>query len=107
MQMIPTLMQSLGKATGGIDLYVNVDKTKYMCFNKKEDISNQIDGSLELMDKFTSLRSRVSFTENDINTRLTNAWTPMDRSSIRWKSDLSDKIKRNFFLVAVVSILIY
>ena len=35
------------------------------------------------------------------------AWTAIDRLSIIWKSDLTDKMKRNFFQAAVVSILLY
>ena len=34
------------------------------------------------------------------------AWTTIGRLSIIWKSDLSDKIKHNFFQAAVVSILL-
>ena len=50
---------------------------------------------------------RKSSTENDIDTRLTKAWTAIDRLSIIWKSDLTDKMKRSFFQAAVVSILLY
>ena len=39
----------------------------------------------------------VSSTEKDIDTRLTKAWTAIDRLSIIWKSDLTDKMKRSFF----------
>ena len=38
---------------------------------------------------------------------LAKAWAAIDRLSIIWKSDLSDKIKWDFFLAAVVSILLY
>ena len=41
------------------------------------------------------------------STRLTKAWTAIDRLSIIWKSDLTDKMKRSFFQAAVVSILLY
>ena len=51
--------------------------------------------------------SSVSSTEKDIDTRLTKAWTAIDKLSIIWKSDLTDKIKRSFFQAAVVSILLY
>ena len=46
-------------------------------------------------------------TEKNIDTRLTKAWTAIDRLSIIWKSDLTDKMKRSFFQAAVVSILLY
>ena len=39
--------------------------------------------------------------------RLTKAWTAIDKLSIIWKSDLTDKMKRGFFQAAVVSILLY
>ena len=39
--------------------------------------------------------------------RLTKAWTAINRLSIIWKSDLTDKMKRSFFQAAIVSILLY
>ena len=65
------------------------------------------DGFLKLVDKFTFLGCSVSSTEKYIDTRLTKAWTAIDRLSIIWKSDLTDKMKRSFFQAAVVSMLIY
>ena len=78
-----------------------------MCFNQTGDISTQDRTSLKLVDKFTYLGSSVSSTEKDIDTRLTKAWTAIDKLSIIWKSDLTDKMKRSFFQAAVVSILLY
>ena len=43
------------------------------------------------------LGSSVSSTEKDIDTRLTKAWTAIDRLAVIWKSDLTDKMKRSFF----------
>ena len=71
------------------------------------NISTLDETPLKLGDKFTSLGSSVSSTENDIDTRLTKAWTTISRLSIIWKSDLIDKMKRSFFQAAVVSILLY
>ena len=50
---------------------------------------------------------QVESTEKDIETRLTKAWTAINRLSIIWKSDLTDKMKRSFFQAAVTSILLY
>ena len=61
---------------------------------------------LKLVDKFTYLGSSVSSTEKDIDTRLTKAWTAVNRLSVIWKSDLTDKMERSFFQAAVVSILL-
>ena len=71
------------------------------------DISTQDGTPLKLVDTFTYLGSSVSLTEKDINTRLTKAWTAINRLSIIWKSDLTDKMKRSFFQAAVASILLY
>ena len=49
-----TLLHSMERAATGIDLHVNADKTEYMCFNKKVDIT------LKLVDKFPSGESSVS-----------------------------------------------
>ena len=91
-----TLLHSLERAAA-----------EYMCYNQTGDIFT-LDGTpLKLVDKFTYLGSSVVSTEKDINTRLTKAWTAINRLSIIWKSDLIDKIKRSFFQAAVASILLY
>ena len=93
-----TLLNSLERAAAGIGLHINPHKTEYMCYNQTGDISTLDGTSLKLVDKFTYLGSSVSSTEKDIDTRLTKAWTANDRLS-----DLTDKIKRSFFM----SILLY
>ena len=54
---------------------------------------------LWLVDKFTYLRSSVSSTKKDIDTRLTKALTAMDDDElwIIWKSDLTDKMNPSCF----------
>ena len=78
-----------------------------MCYNQTGNISTLDGTSLKLVDKFTYLGSSVASTEKDIDTRLTKAWTAINRLSIIWKSDLTDKMKRSFFQAAVASILLY
>ena len=102
-----TLLHRLERATAGIGLHVNAHKTEYMCYNQTGDISTLEETSLKLVDKFTYLGSGVSSTEKDIDTRLTKAWTAIDKLSIIWKSNLTDKMKRSFFQAAVVSTLLY
>ena len=102
-----TLRYSLERAAAGIGLYVNAHKTEYMCYNQTGDISTLDRTPLKLVDKFTYLGSSVASTEKDIDTRLTKAWTAINRLSIMWKSDLTDKMKRSFFQAAVASILLY
>ena len=102
-----TLLHSSERAAAGIGLHFNAHKTEYLCFNQTGDISTLDGSSLKLIDKFTYQESSVSSTEKDINTQLTKARTAIDRLSIIWKSDLTDKMKRSFFQAAVVSILLY
>ena len=92
-----TLLHSLERAAAGNGLIVNAHKTEYMCFNQTGDIFTLGGISLKLVDRFTNLGSSVSSTEKDIDTRLTKAWTAIDKLSIIWKSDLTDKMKRSFF----------
>ena len=98
-----SLLHSLEQAACSIVLHVNADKTENMCFNEKGDISILNGSSLKLVDKFRS----ISSTENDINKRRVKAWTAIDRLSIIQRSNLSNKIKRNFSQAAVMSILLY
>ena len=101
------LQHSLERAAAGIGLYVNAHKTEYMCYNQTGDIST-LDGTpLKLVDKFTYLGSSVASTEKDIDMSLMKAWTAINRLSIIWKLDLTDKMKRSFFQAAVASILLY
>ena len=102
-----TLMHSLERAARGIGLHVNAHKTECMCLNQTGDISTLGGSPLKLVDKFIYLGSSVSSTEKDINTRLTKAWTAIDRLLVIWKSNLTDKMKRSFFQAAVVLILLY
>ena len=102
-----TLLHSLERADEGIGLHVNAHKTEYMCYNQTGDISTLDGTSLKLVDKFTYLGSSVSSTEKEIDTQLTKTWTAINRLSIIWKSDLTNKMKRSFFQAVVVLILLY
>ena len=49
----------------------------------------------------------ISITETDINARLAKAWAAINRLSVIWKSDLTDKMIYGFFQAAVMLILLY
>ena len=80
---IPTqaesLPHSLKQASGSIGLHVNADKTEFMYFIQRGNISTINSRSLKLVDKFTYPRSSVSSTKKDINLGLEKAWTAIDR----------------------------
>ena len=92
-----TLLHNLKQADAGIGLHANAHKTEYISALIKQPSSTQNSNSLKLVDKLTYLESSVSSTEIDINTRLTKSLTAIDRLSVIWKSDLTDKMKRCFF----------
>ena len=62
------LQQSLEQAAKGFGLYINSDKTDFMCFKQNGAISVLNDKPLKLIDHFMYLGSNVSSTERDVNT---------------------------------------
>ena len=101
-----TLLHSLERAAAGISLHVNAHKTEYMCFNQTGDIYTLTVAHWNYLTS-SPTEGAVSHQPRHINTRLAKAWTVVDRLSVIWKSDLTDKMKRSFFQAAVVSILLY
>ena len=61
--------------------------------------------STTILNACTKIWKLIEWT-TDISTWLTKAWTAIDRLSVIWKSDLTDKMKRSFFPAAVVLILL-
>ena len=76
-----SLLHSLDQGAGGIGLHVNSDKTEYMCFNQRGDISTLNGGFLKLVNKFTYFGRSVSSTENDIKMQRAKKWTAINRLS--------------------------
>ena len=102
-----SLLHSLEQAAGGIGLHVNADKTKYMCLKSKSR-------HLHTKWRLPETNGHVHWPRKPrliywkwYHVRVAKAWTAIDWLSIIWKSDLADKLKRNFFHVVVVSILLY
>ena len=81
---------------------------RFLCSFKREGAISILNSCpLKLVDKFTYLDSSMSSTESDVNLHQAKAWIAIDWLSIIWKSNLSEKIKRDFFQAAVESILLY
>ena len=101
------MQQSLLLAERNIGFYVNSNKTKFICFKLEGDISTLNVKPLNLVDQFTYLGSNISSTESDVNVHMSRALTTIDKLSIIWKSDVSGKIKRDFFQTMSESLLLY
>ena len=101
---------SMAKLNSGSSLYSKYCFGRWFGFCFIPDFMS-VNVSLELIVRedlwSTYVIHSVSSTENDIDTRLTKAWTALNRLPIIWKSDLTDKMKRSFFQAAVVSTLLY
>ena len=63
-----SLLHSLEKAAKNVGLYVNSDKTEFICFKKKGGMSTLNGKPLKPVEQFTYLCSNISSTESDINT---------------------------------------
>ena len=76
--------------------------------NSQTELKIAIFFQLEDFDGNARTRAKkISSIETGIDTRLAKAWTAIDRLSVIWNSDLTDKMKRGFFQAAIVSILLY
>ena len=62
-----TQLHGLERAAAGIGIHANADKTEYMYFNRRGNISTLNGSSLKVVDKFPYLGSSVSSTETAIH----------------------------------------
>ena len=60
------LLYHLEQTPGGIGLYVNANKTQFICF-KRGAKSTTSGKPLKLIDQFTHLTSNISSVESDVN----------------------------------------
>ena len=104
---VESQVESVELVARGIDLYVNANKTEYMCFNREGAIPTLNGNPLKLIDRFTYLGSSVPSAESDVNMYQDKDWAANNRLSIIWKSDIPGKMKRDIFQATVVSILLY
>ena len=100
-------LHHLEQAARSIGINMITNQTKFICFKQEGAISFLICKPLKLVDKFTYIGSNISSTENDVIIHIRKTWTAVDRLSIIWKSDLSAKIKWDFFLPVAVLVLLY
>ena len=95
-------------ATQSIGLFLNVQKTKYMHMNSTSNQSfRTVDGSeLELVEDFEYLGS-YSETTTEVNRRIGQAWSSLNRHEKCWKSNISNRTKLKIFDATTISFLLY
>ena len=76
-----SLLYSLEQAARDIGLFVNSDKTDFMCFKQDGATSSLNDKLLMLLDKFIYLSSNISSAESDARIHKGKTWATTDRSS--------------------------
>ena len=81
------------QAARSIGLYINLNKTEFMCFNQYGTISPLNSTPLKYVGPFIYLGSNIASIESDVNKHTGKAWAAIDRLLTIWKSDLSEEIK--------------
>ena len=80
------LLHSLVQTVEDVCLYVNANKTDFICFKDEGVISNLNGKPLKLEDQFTYLSSNISSTESDIYICLAKALRTINRLLITSKN---------------------
>ena len=103
------LLHSIERTAKEIGFYLNADKTEFICFNQDaSERMKSLDGEkIKQVEDFKYLGSYIASTEHDVNIRLGKAWNALNELDKIWKSNLTDKLKRNFFRAAVETVLLY
>lgn len=65
-----SLLHSRKKAARGIDVYVNVGKTKSLPFNQQGSINFLSGKTLKLIDQSSYLESKISSAKSDVDIRV-------------------------------------
>ena len=103
------VLHNIEQLTQVIGLYVNSEKTEYMCLNQDASagIKSLNGGKVKKVDDFKYLDSYIGTTEQDINTRMAKAWATLNTMNNIWKSNLPNQLKKNVFRAIVETVLVY
>ena len=104
-----TLLHNIEKVAREIGLYVNAEKTEFMCLNQDaSDGMKSLTGEIvKEVNDFKYLGSYIASTAHDIDIRLGKAWGALNKMDKIWKSELPDELKGSIFRATVESVLIY
>ena len=100
------MLHKIEVAAAEIGFGVNADKTEYISMNQKNNSCITLKGKIiKQVNYFKYLGSYVASTDHDVNVRIGQAWAALNNMTSIWKSNLSVKLKKNFFRATVESIL--
>ncbi|CAM1316814.1 Uncharacterised protein r2_g2583 [Pycnogonum litorale] len=102
------LLHSIERTSKEIGLYLNADKTEFLCLNQdaSEGMKSLNGDKIKQVEDFRYLGSYIATTAQDVNIRLGKAWGALNQLDKIWKSNLPDNLKRNFFRATVESVLV-
>ena len=103
------LLLKIELAAKEIGLNINTDKTEYINLNQNNNLHMESIGGnmIKRVVDFKYIRSYIKSTDRDVNIRIDKAWATLNSMKSIWKSKLSEGLKRNFFIAAVESVLVY
>ena len=103
------MLHKIEEAAAEIGLGVNADKTEYISLNQANNscIKSLKGKFIKQVNDFKYLGSYVASTDHYVNVRIGQAWAALNNMTSIWKSNLSVKLKKNFFRATVESILVY
>ena len=90
-----------------IFLYVNASKTEHINFNQEGTIKTKSGNSIKAVENFIYLGSESNSTEKELKICIDKAWAALNKMNSVWKSNLPDKLKREFFRATVEQVLLY
>ena len=89
-------------------LHVNYKKTEYMLYNQPVgDLVTLGGNKLKQVDNFTHLGSWIQSSEKDMNIRIGQAWSALNKMMKVCKSNLKNHLQIGFFRATVKSVLLY
>ena len=102
------LLHLLEESAAIVGLHINATKTEYISYHQNDNPIDTINNTrLKRVNDFVYLGSNIASNEKDVFTRISKAWSALDRLKVIWKSNLSEEIKKNFFRAVVESVLLY
>ena len=102
------LLLLLEEAAQAVGLNVNYGKTNYMAFREQNAVIKGMNGDvLDEVDNFKYLGSWLASSATDMNIRIGQAWSALNKLDKIWKSSLKREMKIKLFQSLVLSILLY
>ena len=102
------LLLRLEVSAEAMGLHVNCKKTQYMRYNQSDGDLVTLEGNkLKQVYDFKYLGAWIQSSERDMNIRIGQAWSALNKMGIMWKSNLQNHLKVGFFRATVESVLLY